>query len=57
MANAQAMKSANYLHLQAEQLLEACQKFIKENKINIKQLLRKQYNQILYEIYLFPLNR
>ena len=46
-ANAPATKSGNYLHLQMEHLLE-------KNKINIKQLLRKN-NQILFEIYLFPL--
>ena len=31
-ANAQAMKSVNYLHLQTEQLLEACKKLLRENK-------------------------
>ena len=35
-ANAQAMKFTNYLYLHKEQLLEACQKLLKKNKINIK---------------------
>ena len=30
---AQEMKSVNYLHLKTEQLLEACKKFLRENKI------------------------
>ena len=32
-ANARAIKSKNYLHLQMEQLLEAFQKFLRKNKI------------------------
>ena len=34
--NAWAMKSANHLHLQPEQLPEAYQKFLKKSKVNIK---------------------
>ena len=39
------MKSANYLHLEMEQLLEACQKF------RLKKKLLRKYNQILFEIF------
>ena len=35
-ANARAMKSANYLLLQEEMLLEVCYKILKENKISNK---------------------
>ena len=34
-ANAQAMKSINYLHLKTEQLFEACKKFYRESKMKI----------------------
>ena len=34
-ANAQAVKSVNYLRVQMEQLIEACQKFLRKIKIKI----------------------
>ena len=48
-ANAQAMKSVNYLHLQMEQLLEACKKFLRENKIKI---LSNYWVNITIKLYL-----
>ena len=40
--NARAINFANYLHLQMEELLETCYKFLRKNKINFKLTTEKR---------------